>query len=366
MDSEFQVPMPDPQMASPRNAELGQLSSSTRTLGPLDATLPASIDRYDYSYFAKHGPFASSVPNAFGLESPSSLSSSFRGEALSALRKSAFGEEDSLSGELSRSPFREGLGSFSERTLHSAARRPKTYASSYGGATHMMSHYGGLRNDPFGKEVDDDDLDQNFAFEEDLVPGSLSELLTPAERSRRMSRTDDEMSSSFRNAFASPTNNDSYGSPPIGSPGSWGPIVTRHKREEEPISGIGHVGSPLRNSFPYADRESLGAGARAINRSSGSAPGGGISALTHGLKMSSIHDLSEGSSAKSLERTISNPRLGNGKMIQPIEEEEPEETQFDIEVEEDAGPAKQFGGFSMGGGAGTDGLGHDRFFSGRS
>lgn len=361
MDPSIQVPTPDPQMASPRNAELGQLSSSTRTLGPLDATLPASIDRYDYSYFAKHGPFASSVPNAFGLESPSSLSSSFRGEALSALRKSAFGEEDSLTGEqLSRSPFREGMGSFSERTLHSAAsRRPKMYASSYGGATHMMSHFGGQRSDPFGKGIDDDDLDQNFAFEEDLVPGSLSELLTPAERNRRMSRTDEDrdISSSFRNSFASPTNGDAFGSPPVGSPGSWGPIVSRHKREEEPISGIGHVGSPLRNSFPYADRESLGAGARAINRVSGSAPGGGISALTLGFKTTSIHD---DIGPKSLERTISSPRLGNGKMIQPIEEEEAEETQFDIEVEEEAGPTKHVGGFTMGSGAGSD------FFTGRS
>ncbi|TGZ80249.1 hypothetical protein EX30DRAFT_64783 [Ascodesmis nigricans] len=339
INRDSQASIQDPQFTSPRN-EIA-LSSSTRTLGPLDATLPASIDRYDYSYFAKHGPFASSVPNTFGVDSPPpSLPNSVRGEAtIHALRKSAFGEEDSVD-ELSRSG---GLGSFSERLLHSAIRpRPKIYSSSYAGP-HMMSGFGASR----GLNATNDDDDDVLAFEEDLVPGSLTDLLTDRERHRRQSRADeDAVSSSFRNSFKSPTSGDAFGSPPVGSPGSWGPIINRHMREDDQhISGLGHVGSPLRNSFLMSETHSA---SRPIIRPSGSS----VSALTQSLKTTHLNGgesapavLGEGirASSKQIERTTSSPRLGSGKLVPAIDEEP--ETQFDLEVEE-TGPTKQVGGFS--------------------
>ena len=367
--------------ASPRNADgfqMSPLASSHRTLGPLDATLPASIDRYDYSYFAKHGPFASSVPNTFGVDSPPpSLPNSIRGETtVSALRRSVFGDDEtgSPSGELSRSAhLREG--SFSERILHSSANRrppPKVYSSSYAGPQNMMGGFGshgpnGLRDDKSADFADD-----HFAFEEDFVPESLSDLLTPAERNRRMSRTDEDAGTIFRNGLSNShtPNNDVFGSPPVGSPNSWGPLINRQRRDEDHtiVSSVGHVGSPLRNTYLHSDSSPA---LRSLNRPAGevspfanspTARGGGISALTQSLKFSKLSD-EQGSQPKPIARAVSSPRLQNGKSVEPIDEEA--ECQFNLEVEED-GPTKLTGGFTSPG-VGPSGLGlRDQFFSSRS
>ncbi|KAA8913846.1 hypothetical protein FN846DRAFT_1026396 [Sphaerosporella brunnea] len=348
------------QLASPRNSDslaISSLASSQRTLGPLDATLPASIDRYDYSYYAKHGPFASSVPNTFGVDSPPpSLPSSIRGEAtLSALRRSAFGDDDGA--ELSRSAqLREG--SFGERILHSSAsRRNKVYSSSYGGTQTLFNGCHGI-NGARDNSSAIDTSEGAFAFEEDFLPESLTDLLTPAERNRRMSRTDDDNGAAFGRSFTAPgTPGDAFGSPPIGSPGSWGPLINRHKREDDhsQISGLGHVGSPLRHSYLHSDANPIGVFASSLGRS-------GISALTQSLKFGSFTEEpsipSKGIAinGRPIERTTSSPRLGNSK-VHPIDEEP--ETQFNLEVEEE-GPSKQTGGFSnLGIGVG------DRFLSGR-
>jgi hypothetical protein len=353
------------QFASPRNSEslLAPLASSQRTLGPLDATLPASIDRYDYSYYAKHGPFASSVPNTFGVDSPPpSLPNSIRAEAtLSALRRSAFGEDDGT--ELSRSAqLREG--SFGERILHSSAnRRSKVYSSSYGGTQSAFNGFHGISARENNAAIDASD--GAFAFEEDFLPESLTDLLTPAERNRRMSRTDEEGRAAFERSFTtSGTPGDVFGSPPIGSPGSWGPLINRHKREEDhsQISGLGHVGSPLRHSYLHSDANPI------VRRTASdgvfaSSPGrSGISALTQSLKFGSFTEEpsipSKGIAinGRPIERTTSSPHLSNNK-VHPIDEEP--ETQFNLEVEED-GPTKQTGGFSY---LGIDVS--DRFLSGR-
>ncbi|KAF8537098.1 hypothetical protein BDD12DRAFT_918158 [Trichophaea hybrida] len=382
LDQSLSSSLPDAQFGSPRNPDglpMASLGTSQRTLGPLDATLPASIDRYDYSYYAKHGPFASSVPNTFGVDSPPpSLPNSIRGETtVSALRRSAFGDDDGA--ELSRSAqLREG--SFGERLLHSsAARRNKVYSSSYGGPQTLFNGFHGL-----GGSKDNGgatETEGTFAFEEDFLPESLSDLLTPAERNRRMSRTDDD---ALGRSFTAPgTPGETVGSPPLGSPGSWGPIIYRTKREDDhsQLSGLGHVGSPLRNSYLHSDTSPI---ARSLNRtanetlhfnsSPGRGIGGGISALTQSLKKSSIADSETSTLAKSItngrpiERATSSPRLGNGK-VHPIDEEP--ECQFNLEVEED-GPTRQTGGFTSLGtntSGRTSGLGLDvseRYLSRRS
>lgn len=398
-DQTLSSSLPDAQFGSPRNPPhpdglaVSALGTSQRTLGPLDATLPASIDRYDYSYFAKHGPFASSVPNTFGVESPPpSLPSSIRGETtVSALRRSAFGDDDGS--ELSRSAqLRDG--SFGERILHSssAARRNKVYSSSYGGPPQTMFNgfhglgSGGTAAQAAAKDGGAADAESTFRFEEevyssidDLLPESLAELLTPAERTRRMSRADDDAAFFGRSYTAPGTPGDVVGSPPPGSPGSWGPIINRAKREDDHSqpSGLGHVGSPLRNSYLHSDSSPI---ARTMNRVSAAGPGpgpdtmlfanspgrgigGGISVLTQSLKLSSIADTETSCSSSAAaasakgapangggrpaERIItSSPHLANNGKVAPIDEEP--ECQFNLEVEED-GPTsgrQSTGGFS--------------------
>ena len=414
-DQTLSSSLPDAQLGSPRNPPpppqpnldglaVSALGTSQRTLGPLDATLPASIDRYDYSYFAKHGPFASSVPNTFGVDSPPpSLPNSVRGETtVSALRRSAFGDDDGS--ELSRSAqLRDG--SFGERILHSssAVRRNKVYSSSYGGPQTMFNGFHGLGGGACGSGTTVQaqaqaagtggaaDIEGAFPFEEDFLPESLADLLTPAERTRRMSRADDDGALFGRSYTAPGTPGDVVGSPPLGSPGSWGPIINRAKREDDhsQLSGLGHVGSPLRNSYLHSDSSPI---AHSLNQPPAAGPGpspgpgpgfgpdtmlfvspaghgigAGISALTQSLKLRSIPDTETSPSAvapaqapqaaargappnggggRPVERIItSSPRLANTGKVTPIDEEP--ECQFNLEVEED-GPAS--GRQSAGGG----------------
>src|SRR5690349_2218117 len=44
----------DPLYGSPREDHMSPLASSHRTLGPLDAALPASLDSNGISYYARH------------------------------------------------------------------------------------------------------------------------------------------------------------------------------------------------------------------------------------------------------------------------------------------------------------------------
>ncbi len=75
---------------------------NNNVLSVMDAPLPASFDSNDISRAARYGPFPSSVPSKFGLESPSpSLHSARpddgRSETLKLLHTSAFGSSEHLS-----------------------------------------------------------------------------------------------------------------------------------------------------------------------------------------------------------------------------------------------------------------------------
>ncbi|KAL7272101.1 hypothetical protein RUND412_005111 [Rhizina undulata] len=370
--------LPDSRYGSPRDIEpltMSPLASSQRTLGPLDATLPASFDRHDYSVYAKHGPYAASVPNKFGIDSPPpSLPSNTRtGGALQSLYASAFGDEESGSlGELSRSP-RFGEESFGNRILHSSLSsrwpKPQLLSASYARAENMERMLGDFSRE---RQPSDPITDGNFAFEEDFVPSSLQELLTPQERNRRMSRTDDEGVSNIRHSLTG-TPGDIIGSPPVGSPSSgWGPIVMRGRRDEDhaPLSSLGHVGSPLRNSFQHAEPSPT---FRALNRTvSGDIspfPGSPtranptVSVLSQHFqrtRLSSRSDsygsgevpaVSKGLTApngKQMERAVSSSHSSNGKAVEPIDEEPEPETQFIMEEEEPANRSSGATGNSSG------------------
>lgn len=99
--------------------------------------------------------------------------------------------------------------------------------------------------------------------EEDLLPSTLDDLLTPQERFRRLSRSGEEHGLSPRPSFSS------FGSPPeskVGSPSHNSPsrfgsffASQQAKRESQEAqihnagSALGHVGSPLRNSYMNGD-----------------------------------------------------------------------------------------------------------------
>ena len=265
------------QYGSPREEDPTRLGlglspvAATKGLSVLDAPLPASFDSNGISNAARYpaGPWPSSVPSQFGLDSPSpslaAVKDARTSEALKLLHHSAFGGNDHLSTTVTGSspPTQPAEEYFGKRQMHSSRyAKPKMLSSSAPRAI-----IGAI----------DRDWETEFPFlEEDYLPDNLKELLTPAEKARRGSRAaDDDMNGHHRGNGASPgvigggsgagtPNADAtskFGSPLAGSPGRWGPIFHRQFEENEAkkhaaaasAGAFGHVGSPLRNSSLSAD-----------------------------------------------------------------------------------------------------------------
>lgn len=324
---------------SPQNEDasrlgLGLSPINAKGLSVLDAPLPASFDSNGISHAARYGPWPSSVPTKFGLESPSqSLSAAKDGrtsETLKLLHTSAFGS-DHLSPS-SLAAIENGFGSspptgsvghgmalggeeyFGKRAMHSSLRYAKR----------------GIISSSAPKI--DRDWDSGFLFEEDMVPGSLAnEVLTPAEKARRGSTTNTlratEGLDSLTDSVPIATK---FGSPITGSPSRWGPLFQRQKEEEaaagldmggsfgsrsfKHASAFGHVGSPLRNS-------SLASGIAAeLNGDSGIGRAGNrndsgnesFSVLTQQLQRTRLGEDLPGSSSPHLHPNISRNPSGNG------------------------------------------------------
>ncbi|KAL8779908.1 MAG: hypothetical protein Q9213_006730 [Squamulea squamosa] len=214
-------------------------------LSTLDAPMPASFDSQGISYIARHGPVAASVPSKFGLESPSSSLPKKTGLPSSTLRNlhnSAFGQDPrSISSNLGSSPLGSGDEGYSRRIMHSElTARPTAISASV----------------PRARLGDDWDEEIIFGGEEDFLPTSLHDLLTPQERIRRPSRTDQDERPS-RESFSgsgTPADPSSHvGSPSHASPSRFSAFFSKQKRDESnsqtpSASVFGHVGSPLRNS----------------------------------------------------------------------------------------------------------------------
>lgn len=243
------LPMTDNNYTSHPGSKYGSPRDDSRLpvspvahISTLDAPLPASFDSQGISFMARHGPVAASVPSKFALESPpSSLpkKTTVPSDALRNLHDSAFGQDNRTRapnlGSSPSGPPDEYLG---QRIMHSQRfSKPKVMSASLPRPNHA------------------DDWDDNFTFEEDFLPGSLHDLLTPQEKMRRSSRTDQDSSTLRENLSGHGTPVDSpskFGSPSTASPSRFGALFARQKREEESSSisnpGFGHVGSPLRNS----------------------------------------------------------------------------------------------------------------------
>lgn len=228
---------------SPRDEDLNRfgmgLSPAAKGLSVLDAPLPASFDSNGVSWIARNGPIASSVPAKFGLESPpSSLGAAKDGrtsEALKNLHSSAFGDDtrDRFNGVAGSPPAVNADEYFGKRVMHSQRfTKSKVMSASLPKAV-------------------DKDWDPDFSFEEDYLPDSLKDLMTPQEKARRGSRNAEDENRPFHSGAGTPINEVKFGSPSQASPSRWGSLFQRHQKEEEDrarTSAFGHVGSPLRNS----------------------------------------------------------------------------------------------------------------------
>ena len=214
-------------------------------LSVLDAPMPASFDSQGISYIARHGAVAASVPSKFGLESPpGSLPKkvALPTDAVRNLHSSVYPKEGRTKGpDLGSSPLGSGDEGFGQRIMHSKRiARPGMISASV----------------PRGRGHVSDDWDDGFIFggEEDFLPTSLDDLLTPQEKMRRLSRTEKEPKNlrESLSGLGTPADPSSkVGSPGTGSPSRYGTFFARQKQDESSNnapSAFGHVGSPLRNS----------------------------------------------------------------------------------------------------------------------
>ncbi|EON63898.1 hypothetical protein W97_03126 [Coniosporium apollinis CBS 100218] len=242
---------------SPPNDGRPIMSPQLKGLSILDAPLPASFDSQGISHMARYGPIAASMPGRFGLDTspPSSYPTKpHDSSALRTLHTSAFGDaRNGTNGiALGSSPPAAADEPVGRRIMHSErfSSKPKLMSASLGARPPLSA---------------DDWDDENFAFEEDLVPTSLHELLTPQEKMRRFSRTaaDDELRQSLSGLGSTPVDaappTSKFGSPPLNpttyssSPSRFSALFSRQKSDSADAPGVspspfGHVGSPLRNS----------------------------------------------------------------------------------------------------------------------
>lgn len=234
---------PEPKYGSPRDDSRNPISPIAH-LSVLDAPMPASFDSQGISYIARHGAVAASVPSKFGLESPpNSLPTKFAvpTDAVRNLHSSVYGRESRNKGlDIGSSPPGSGDEGFGQRIMHSQRiAKPGVMSASL--------------PRPRGHGTDDWDDVFMFGGEEDFVPTSLHDLLTPEEKMRRLSRTEQDSKSHRESLSGIGTPADSaskVGSPHNGSPSRFGALFARQKQEEanNSASAFGHVGSPLRNS----------------------------------------------------------------------------------------------------------------------
>lgn len=296
----------------PNDMRLGA-SPSNRGLNVLDAPLPSSFDSQGISHAARHGPFASSVPPRFGIESPpSSLPNKafLGGTALRGLQGTAFGDAAGLDGVLhaagSSPPTFDEPMSFAKRPLHSERlARPKMNMSSSLGTrpSPFYSHY------PNDTSEESDDGSEDDGIGEDLLPSSLHELL-PQDKLRRFSRntTDDDGSNSFLGAqrraisFGTTPQENKGGSmsPHSGSPSRYNSIWSsrsyqKNESENNGPSAFGHVGSPLRPNALRSSSLNISSSAGEANQYGIGSPSkqASMSMLTQELQRTKISDQSK-------------------------------------------------------------------------
>lgn len=364
---------------------------AAKGLSVLDAPMPSSFDSQGISYYKCLGHVSTSVPAKFGLESPpgsiGAAKDSRTSEALKNLHSSAFGDDtrDRFNGIPSSPPAEEYFG---KRVMHSNRTVKQKIMSA-----------------SLPKAVVDQDWDNSFTFEEDYLPGTLDDLLTPQEKARRGSRNaDDEGRPSLHSGTGTPINEtgSKFGSPSNASPSRWGPLFQRHQQQKEEeekssiasrTSAFGHVGSPLRNSTlhpgaspssrPVSNPRSGDSSPYAVSspprqssmsmisqqlqrtrlsRAESSGSDAGLHPVTASRAASNPIGVGSGRAGLIGERQISSSSIGNGgsgRFTTPIDEEQPELFTMDgmEDVDERKGEKRNSGGWTYSGGTKSPHLG---------
>jgi hypothetical protein len=366
------VPHPGSPYGSPREDETNKRSGfglspiPYKGLSVLDAPLPASFDSQGVSWFARTGPIAASVPNKFGLDSPTPslgfAKEDRTSEALKNLHSSAFGDDtrDRFNGIAASPPGPPIEEYFGKRLMHSQRLAKQK----------MMS-----ASLPKSGLAVDKDWDADFTFEEDLLPDNLKDLLTPQEKARRDSRTANEEARPIQSGTGTPIETTSkYGSPSNASPSRWSPLFQRQQQEDEEktlsrASAFGHVGSPLRNSSLHpGSSPSIRPISRPTTNSGDASPylaspprQSSMSIISQqlqrtrlgraessgsesGLFPSASRVTSNPGSARlgraDLDRQVSSSSIGTGRFTTPIDEEQGDFV-FSMEEEEDKNREKE-------------------------
>ncbi|KAI9751841.1 MAG: hypothetical protein M4579_005864 [Chaenotheca gracillima] len=329
---------PGSKYGSPREEGRLPLSPAIKGLSALDAPLPASFDSNGISWIARNGPVAASVPSKFGLDSLPPSFKDGQSDALKHLHDSAFGNDTRSKAGQATSPPSVSGDYMGQRIMHSQRNsKPKIMSASL------------PRAGPTGEDWDE------FAFEEDFIPNSLHELLTPQEKKRRFSRNaadEDNSSRLSTSGVGTPGEASSKaGSPATSSPSRFGPLFTRYKKEEEspaPTSSVGHVGSPLRNSTLEAGSPNQRAPRRPtsgdVSPYFASPPRqSSMSMISQQLQRARLSSgagdsgLHPGSSARPLngrlDRAVSSSSISNGRFVSSIDEEQSEVFSMDEEAD---------------------------------
>lgn len=236
---------PGSKYGSPVDESRLPVSPVGRHLTALDAPLPASFDSNGISNYARFpSVMASSVPAKFGMESPPASSpqrAGYPGDAFRSARSPAVGANLRNNPQLGSSPPATADESIGHRLMHSQnVPRPRMLSAS-------------LPRSGMPEEWDD-----QFTLEDSLLPRTLhDDVLVPDEKRRRLSRPEVEVGivGEPSSALRIPSGNSSKVGSPLGSsPSRFSALFAKQREKKEQgngamaSSGVGHVGSPLRET----------------------------------------------------------------------------------------------------------------------
>ena len=250
--------------SSSGDARLG-VSPPVPGASALDATLPSSFNSQDASNIAKYGPSGASVPARLSWD-PLTVGM----PTTATTRQQAFGNLDSMAmaapaenhKDLASSPPQSHIVPEPQRLLRPEMRsKPQSIVSAsvpaHAQYNEAFTPAHAQFNETFTPAAVGDEGDDTHG--EDLLPSSLNDLLTPQEKTRRYSKSGDDhglISRQSLSSFGSPTES-KVGSPSHASPSRFGAFFAGQAAARKEagdhgahsnVSGLGHVGSPLRNS----------------------------------------------------------------------------------------------------------------------
>ncbi|KAI5288788.1 hypothetical protein KEM55_008981 [Ascosphaera atra] len=180
-----------------------------------------------------------------------------------------------------------------------------------------------------------DEWDDQFTMEEDYLPTSLhDDVLTPQERMRRLSRTEQDHGHRGElgrlDVFGGASSAPKVGSPLGSSPSRFGALFAKQRQEKEKealSASLGHLGSPRRD-FSLGSRSNIAVGSplSSHNDPFSSSRMSGVSAISEQLARTSLHPHAARPAASKLDRVMtSSPHSAT------IDEEDENDLVFSME-----------------------------------